>query len=400
MSDTAVLTGTARWIATLLAGFCICLAAGLPVIASPEQPPSQVEAEGYAAIVEGRKDKAREAALQNAFRRAVEQVVGVAVESKTVVKDSELLNDKIFSKSRGFIKTYKIIREQAEADAYRVTVNASVSRYQLEKELDNVGLLIRKLGKPRVAVVVMEQNGDGAAAPGGVVETSLIANLAKRGYALVDRQAMLAVEREAVKGQGDQTDAVVRAAANGGAEVVIIGQASARHGAAVGGTSFRPSQASVTLRAVEVDSGELLATVASTQQALNVNASAAGTEALQKAAAELSEQLNRQMVSAWNKKLTGLRTLRMTVTGLPISEVQHLKDALKEQMGQVENVHERGYKDRQLRLDLEVTGSTRSVIDELPTLELGGSRLKVSGFSAGNVQSSWIGQVKRGGKKP
>lgn len=387
-------------LAGVMLGIGVCLFTVLPVMAASEQAPSQVEAEGYAAIVGGRKDQAREAALQNAFRRAVEQVVGVAVESRTVVRDSELLNDKIFSKSRGFIKTYKIIAERAETDAYRVTVSASVSRYRLEKELDNVGLLIRKLGKPRVAIVVMEQNGDGAAAPGGVVETSLSGSLAKRGYALVDRQAMLAVEREAAKGQGDQTDAVVRAAANGGAEVVIIGQANARHGTAVGGTSFRPVQASVTLRAVEVDSGELLATVTSTQQALNVNPSAAGTEALQKAAVELSEQLNRQMVAAWNKKLTGLRTLRMTVAGLPFAEVQRLKDALKEQMGQVENVHERGYRDQQLRLDLEVTGGTRAVIDELATLDLGGSRLKISGFSAGHVQSSWIGQGKKGGRKP
>jgi hypothetical protein len=374
----------------------ICMAA----MAAAEQPPSLVEAEGYAAITGGRKDLAREAALQNAFRRAVEQVVGVAVESRTVVKDAELLNDKIFSKSRGFIKTYRITGERAESDAYRVTVQAAVSRYRLEKELDDVGLLIRKLGKPRVAVVVMEQNGDGPAAPGGIVETGLVGNFGKKGYALVDRQAMLAVEREAAKGHGDQSDAVIRAAAAGGAEVVITGQATARHGAAVGGTSLRPVQASVTCRAVDVDSGELLATVTSTQQALNVNPSAAGTEALHKAAAELSDSLNRQMVAAWNKRLTGLRTLRLTVAGLPFGEIPRIKDSLKEQMGQVEEVHERGYRDRQLRLDLEVTGSTRAVIDELATVDLGGNRLKISGFSAGHVQSSWSGQGKKGGKKP
>lgn len=377
----------------------LCLTS-MAAVATAELPPSLVEAEGYAAITGGRKDLAREAALQNAFRRAVEQVVGVAVESRTVVKDSELLNDKIFSRSRGFIKTYRITTEKAESDAYRVTVQAAVSRYRLEKELDNVGLLIRKLGKPRVAIVIMEHNGDGPSAPGGIVETELTGNFSKKGYAMVDRQAMIAVEREAAKGQGGHTDAVVRAAAGGGAEVVIIGQAAARHGAAVGGTSFRPVQASVTVRAVEVDTGELMATASSTQQALNVNPSAAGTEALQKAAAELSEQLNRQMVAAWNKRLTGLRTLRLTVAALPASEVQRLKDALKEQMGQVEHVHDRGYRNQQLRLDLEVTGATQSVIDELASIDLGGSRLKISGFTSGTVQSGWIGHGKRGGKKP
>ena len=392
-------SGSIRRLTGALLMIPLCLLS-MTAPASPEQPFSLVEAEGYAAISGGRKDLAREAALQNAFRRAVEQVVGVAVESRTVVKDSELLNDKIFSKSRGFIKTYKIIGEKAESDAYRVTVQAAVSRYRLDKELDNVGLLIRKLGKPRVAIVVMEHNGDAPPAPGGIVETELTGNFSKKGYAMVDRQAMVAVEREATKGQGDHTDAVLRAAAGGGAEVVIIGQASARYGSAVGSTSFRPVQASVTVKAVEVDTGELMATATSTQQALNVNPSAAGTEALQKAAAELSEQLNRQMVTAWNKHLTGLRTLRLTVGALPAAEVQRLKDALKEQMGQVENVHDRGYRNQQLRLDLEVTGATQSVIDELASMDLEGNRLKISGFTSGTVQSSWIGHGKKGGKKP
>lgn len=396
MKNTTAQSGIAIQLTRFL-GLClvVLLSAGMAVA---DQQGGVVEVEGYASIVGGRKDQAREAALQNAFRRAVEQVVGVALESKTVVKDSELLNDKIFSKSHGFIKTYRIVDEKVEGDAYRIMVFASVSRYKLEQGLDDAGLLLKKLGKPRIAVVVLEQSSDGGQVPGGVGENHIIAGMGKRGYALVDRQAMLAVEHEAVRGQGDHTDAVVRAAAAGGAEVVIVGQATARSASALSGTNLRPIQVTVTCRAVEVDSGELLATVTATQQALHVNPATASNEAFQKAATELTENLQRQMIAAWTKRLTGLRTLRMAVSAIPHADIRLLQEALKEQMGQVEAVHDRGYQGQQLRLDLEVTGGFKELVDELASLGLEQGSLKITGYSAGQVQAIWQGRPVQGGR--
>lgn len=396
MKNTTAQSGIAIQLTRFL-GLClvVLLSAGMAVA---DQQGGVVEVEGYASIVGGRKDQAREAALQNAFRRAVEQVVGVALESKTVVKDSELLNDKIFSKSHGFIKTYRIVDEKVEGDAYRIMVFASVSRYKLEQGLDDAGLLLKKLGKPRIAVVVLEQSSDGGQVPGGVVENHIIAGMGKRGYALVDRQAMLAVEHEAVRGQGDHTDAVVRAAAAGGAEVVIVGQATARSASALSGTNLRPIQVTVTCRAVEVDSGELLATVTATQQALHVNPATASNEAFQKVATELTENLQRQMIAAWTKRLTGLRTLRMAVSAIPHADIRRLQEALKEQMSQVEAVHDRGYQGQQLRLDLEVTGGFKELVDELASLGLEQGSLKITGYSAGQVQAIWQGRPVQGGR--
>lgn len=357
-----------------------------------------IEVEGYASIVAGRKDQAREAALRDAFRRAVEQVVGVAVESKTVVKDAELLNDRIFSRSQGFIKTYRILGERVEGDAYRMTVFASVSRQKLEQGLDDAGLLIRKLGKPRVAVVILEKNPEGVPTPGGIVETYLLDTLKKRGYALVDRQVMLAVEHAAASGAYDQTDAVVRAAAAGGADVVIMGRAEATAAPALNGTNLRPVQVSITGRAVEVDTAELLATVSASQRALHVNQSAAAAEAFHKAAVELTETLHQQMMKAWSKRLTGLRTLRVTVSNLPYTEIKHVQNALKEQLGRVEEVHDRGYRDQQLRLDLEVSGPFKELAGELVNLELGQSSLRVTGYSVGQLQLKWQPRAAQGGR--
>lgn len=363
-----------------------------------EQFAGMVEAEGYAAIVAGNKGGAREAALQNAFRRAVEQVVGVAIESKSVVSDSELLNDKVFAKSSGFIKTYRIISEKAEPDAYRVTVQASVSRYRLEQGLDDAGLLLRKLGRPRIAVVVMEQHEGANAVPGGVVENQIINSLAAGNFALVDRQAMLAVEKAAATGTGDYTDAVVRAAAAGGAEVVIVGQATARSAAALRDTNLRPVQVMVTCKAIEVDSGELLATVTSSEQSLNVNQGVAANDSFIKASKELSGKLQQQILAAWNKRLTGLRVLRLAVQGIPHQATLRFKEGLREQLGQVEEVHDRGFRDNRLRLDLEVTGDTKGLVEQLSAFRLEKSTLEITGYSAGQIQAKWHGGGVKGGR--
>ncbi len=364
-----------------------------------EQSGGAVEVEGYASIVGGRKDQAREAAIQNAFRLAVEQVVGVAVESKTVVKDSELLNDRIFSKSKGFIKTYRILDEKVEADAYRIKLFASVSRHKLERGLDDAGLLIRKMGKPRIAVVVMESNVDARSRPGGLIENHLVNTLGKRGYSLVDRQVMLALEKEAAKAGSDYADAVVRAAAAGGAEVVITGQAVARTAPALSGTNLRPVQVSATCRAIDADTGESLATVVSNQKELNVNPAAAGTEALQKAAVEIAESLNRQIIAAWTKRLTGIRTVKLTLHGIPQKLSLQFQEDLKERIGRVEDLHDRGYKDHKLRLDLDVTGSFKELIDELTTFISDNGTISITAYSAGQMQAVWQGRPTKGGRR-
>lgn len=375
------------------------LLAPLELLASDIQP-SQVEVEGYASIVNSRKDQAREAAIQNALRRAVEQVVGVAIESRTVVKDSELLNDKIFSKSRGLIKTYRIVSEKAEKDAYRVTILASVSRYRLEKELDDAGVLIRKLGRPRTAVVIMEQNLDAPSAPGGIVETYLLSSLGRKGYNIVDRQAMLAIEKVAVRSGADHTDAVVRAAAAGGAEVVVVGQAQARQGNAVPGMSMRPVQVSSTCKVLDVDTSEVLATASVSKQALNVNPSAAGTEALQAAAAEISDNLDRQLLSVWNNRLSGLRNIRLAISGVHFGATGRIMETIREKSGLVEDVQERGFKAGELRLELSVTGSSRAVVDELAALDFAGCRLSITGFSGGQIHARCpVKQQSKRGKK-
>lgn len=262
----------------------ICLSADVFAFS---QAPVVVDVEGFADILQGRKDQARENALNNAFRLAIEQVVGVMITSKTVVQDSQLLHDKIFSKSSGFIKSYTITRESFENNACRINVRATVSTAHLQQGLSDVGLLSIKMGKPRLALIITEQNIANEGAPSSLNDSSARSSIAetviqdfleKKGYNLVDREALVALARqEGTISASDATipqEAAIQVATRGGAEIMIIGQSFARAGAtAVSGTNMRSSQAQVTAKVVDADTGKLIASYSASSVSAHVNLS-------------------------------------------------------------------------------------------------------------------------------
>ena len=385
-------------ISPLVGCLIVFMAFSADVFASGSAPVT-VDVEGYAAIVGGRKDAAREAALNNAFRRAIEQVIGVMVSSKTVVQDSALLNDKILSKSSGFIKTYRITSERFETDACRVGVRATVSTVRLEKGLDDVGLVSRKLGKPRVAVIMTEQNigNDGPSASladsavnAGIAESVLHDVLAKRGYNVVDRETLVAIARRegaySASGAGVPTEVALQVAADGGAEVVIIGNAVAKAGvSAISGTNMRTSQANVSARVVDADTGHLMASHAATANAAHVNPTAGGAEAIKRASRELADNLNRQIVAKWSRRVSGTRTARVVIKGVEFGDIARLRDLMLERLNHVEKTEERSYRGGVLTLDAEITGSARDLAEEITHTDMGGYRYRVISLTANTL---------------
>lgn len=361
--------------------------------------PVSVDVEGVATLEGEKRPAAREAALKNAFRLAIEQVVGVMVNSRTVVKDSELLQDKIFSKSSGFIKTYKINNETYTGNECRVNVRATVSAVRLEKSLHDAGLLSKKMGKPRIAVIITEQNigndapsgslGDGSVSA-GIAASAIHAVFEKKGYNLVDRDTMVALAKLEgnlpANGVTASTDAAVQVAAGGGAEVVIIGQAVAKSGASVlSGTNMRTSDAIVSARVVDADTGQLMASHSSNARSANVNPTAGGAEAIKKAAQELAEKLHQRIVAKWTSKVTGARTARLVIRGMDFSDITKFQEMLREQVGHVEETVERGFRDGVLTLDAEINGNARELADELTSTGLENYKFKIISFSGNTL---------------
>lgn len=74
----------------------------------------------------------REAALTSALRHAVEQVVGMSVDSNTYVNNLKSIQDRIYTRADGYVESYKVVDEEGlPGGRYRLTVSALISKEKL-----------------------------------------------------------------------------------------------------------------------------------------------------------------------------------------------------------------------------------------------------------------------------
>ncbi|HDS02190.1 MAG TPA: hypothetical protein ENN72_00590 [Firmicutes bacterium] len=89
-----------------------------------------------------------------AQRLAVEQGLGTLIDSESLTQNFMLVEDKILSKARGYVKSYTVISEKQEVDGtWTVTIEAVVAQGDLKNDLNALGILREKMGNPRILVL-------------------------------------------------------------------------------------------------------------------------------------------------------------------------------------------------------------------------------------------------------
>ena len=112
---------------------------------------SSVTAEGVGATPDD--------ALKDAFRNAVRQVVGAVVDGETLVKNDEIIKDKVLTYSDGFIKSYKEVEDskRIENGLHRVRITAGVERRNVIAKLKAANVTVADVyGKDLFAKVVTD----------------------------------------------------------------------------------------------------------------------------------------------------------------------------------------------------------------------------------------------------
>lgn len=102
--------------------------------------PQQGEVKVAEVVVSGTSNT-REGALKEALRNAVEQGVGVFIDSATYVKNNQVIHDEILSYSKGYILDYNVISEEKIEEGYRVKIQAKVDSKKVEKKLAALNII-------------------------------------------------------------------------------------------------------------------------------------------------------------------------------------------------------------------------------------------------------------------
>lgn len=367
-----------------------------------------VTAEGVAGMQGGDQGIARDNALKDAQRKAVEQAVGSMVASETLVENFQVLRDSVYSKSQGYIQKYTIVKEGPQKDLYAVTISATVAVENLKNDLGALGLLMARVGKPRVLFMIAEQNigeeiaifwwswwGRGGSEFKGqtvnmaVSETTLKEEFLNKGFNVVDISS--ATGKFEVSNAYRIADLTNDGAREFGkklnAEVVIRGKALAKEGPRTAGSSVGSYLADITVSAIRVDNGQVLASARGNAAARHITQHVGGNQALENAARSVADKLIEQITSKWTAESSGGQLVQITIRGLAgMKDLVKVKEFLQSQVRGVQTVIQRSFEGGVAVLDVDARASAQQIGDELAKKDFGALDLDVTGATANTLE--------------
>lgn len=378
-----------------------CLFAALLILASVSiaaaQETKTVTAEGVAAIQQGALDIARDAAIEDAQKRAVEQAIGIIIDSQTQVENYQLIDDRILSQIKGYITRYNVIGENQDSGLLRVRITADVSMGKLNDDLSAIGVLMGQMHKPRTMVMVAEQNiGQELSAwwlegPGeadmSVVEHAFMDKFTEKGFEFIDHEVASKEIRvtRAYKVRDLSAAQAKTLGKQADAEVVIIGKALAKsYGEVAGG--MRSVQADLTAKAVRTDTGQVIASSTTHAAAVHITDVSAGTEALKKAANQAAEDMMTKILAVYSKEVSSTRPIAITISGLNKQQFVKFKDVLRNQVRGIKDLQERSFAGGIAKISVDSKTSAQRLSDELLLRDFGTFSVDVVGSTANSLE--------------
>ncbi|MEE2959864.1 MAG: flagellar assembly protein T N-terminal domain-containing protein [Myxococcota bacterium] len=385
-----------KMIRSCMVAFVFALFLGSGVSFAQKGGGAKVKAKGQAAIYGDDVANARDRAIQDAQRKAVEQALGLMVSSETLMSNFQLISDEILTKASGYVRGYKILKEgRTEDGIYEVTIKAKVGRSVLKSDLQGVLAILETKNMPRVLVMISEQNVGGGGKPwwqsGGTVsmdaaENTFIDAWRPKGIEFVDRQALTGeISTRGPLAQEPSASEVKTFGAKVGAEVVVVGKAIALDKGAIMNTAMRSVQATLSLRAINVDSGRVLATAIVNKANPHVDPIVGGTLALKKAAEAAAEELLQKILAVWEHEASGPSKLVLKVKNIPKFRVlRTMQKFLGNQVRGMQKIRQRSYRGGVAELEVEFNGSTSDLAIELEEKRFNGYSLEIEEIT-GNV---------------
>ena len=150
-------------------------------------------------------------ALHDAMRQAIEQKVGVYVDSHTYTENYQVIHDRIYAQSEGYIQSYRVLNKNYFNGIWTVEIQAEVSEEKLRTDLltklQKKALIGSNMMDPRVGVLAVNANGVEDIA----LENIFIAGLQNEGFSrLIDLNQIDASVRNRIASANFEGDMELR----------------------------------------------------------------------------------------------------------------------------------------------------------------------------------------------
>ena len=349
-----------------------------------------VRATGLGFIVERDKAAAFERARDAALREAVEEAMGTLISSHTQVHNFALIEDNIFSRTEGYVRSFEVVEQGAiDEQTYRVVVDAQVSLGQLHHQLDALNLLIEAAGNPRIVCIGRERllvNGQERDVNWGIVANELTRVLQQASdrftissLKLNDSMQNLAIE-ELVEHAAGQADIVIV-----GDVVVEEIQGITFSSASLESRGIKSANANLQIRAMWADNRRALAALKGVRKAAASSLEAAALKGVGQGIQALSGELLEKLAKDWQQKVYSGRLIRLEI------EAQREKVNLFERdfaarVGGIERVYPRSFADGLAIYEIQAKNSAYQVARELSAKGLVGADVEILQVSLNSLK--------------
>lgn len=369
------------------------------VSASAQKPQTQsVEATGEAAIIDNDKQKAMENAKQAAFRNAVEQVAGVLVSADTLVENNTLVSDRVFSKSSGYIKSFKPVGEpKIEEGVLSIKIKAEVATAELDKDLQAVQALIGRLQNRRLVIVINETTvtPKSESVASGVMTTVLTEGFKKDGWTILDPNFVAGqLNLTAATTSLDSTE-VKKIGELSKADYVLYGRVGYRQQVPDGAFGLKdtfPVTGEYELAVFATDNGDQLTTLAGK---LHPDKGQVGLLSYERSAQELTKKRGPEVLAGVRKAVVEYLSnaeqngnrLVTTVIGVgDYKSASNFRKVLLAQIAGVRDVTAPKLDNGKAKMDIVFVGTSDTFADLIGAKRFQGKNINVTGLDGNKVE--------------
>ena len=132
-------------------------------VPSPSKAAETPAEAGLAKVIAEGMGATPDEALKDAYRNAVRQVVGAVVDADTMVKNDEVIDDKVLTYSDGFIKKYEEVpgSKKQQGGLHRIKITAQVERRSVVAKLKAANITVKEIeGKSIFAEAVTQLDAE------------------------------------------------------------------------------------------------------------------------------------------------------------------------------------------------------------------------------------------------
>ena len=306
-------------------------------------------------------------AENDALREAVSNTLGVLVDSNTLVEKNVVIQDQIFTQSRGFVTDYQVVnKQQMSTGEWQVTINAVVDdqpNSKLMNELTRLGIINTQLRNPKIAVYVPEQHLQGRI-PDPAGETAIVKSLINAGFSQVTEVgSRLTVSNPLKMTAAEMTNA----AKQFGVDIIIVGEAfseglgdAAQWLPGNQRSNMQACRARVEAKMFIVRTGQIIAADGKIASGMDVSQAVASKKALSTAGQQMGEYLVQQITGLY----TSQQNIEVVVYGAAFQKINLVQTAIGNVRG-VKSCNLSSYEGGKAIFTVQYSGSPQSLFNAI-----------------------------------